>query len=174
MKVCIYGSASQTLEEKYYTETEKLGRLLGAKGHTLVFGGGRHGMMGAAVRGFMAEGAETIAVVPTFFSDDVIQDGCTKYVRHETMRERKAYFEENSDVFIVTPGGIGTFEEFFEVLTLCSLGRMDKRIVIFNQDGYYSKLLGFMKDAADAGFIAEKVAGLYTVYDTAEEVAENI
>ena len=86
------------------------------------------------------------------------------------MRERKAYMEDNSDAFIICPGGIGTFEEFFEVLTLKQLGRHSKAIVIYNVNGFYTPLLQLMQSAMDDRFLAQDTSTLYSVVETEDEV----
>lgn len=173
MKVCIFGSASQTLDEIYYTETEKLGHVLAKAGHSLIFGAGRHGMMGAAARGFLAEGAEVIGVAPKFFIPmNVFQENCTQIINHDTMDERKVYMETNSDAFIVTPGGIGTFDELFEVLALINLKQMDKPVIFFNINGFFTPLLNYIEDTVKMGFTSPTITDIYSVTDSAEEVAE--
>jgi uncharacterized protein (TIGR00730 family) len=116
------------------SETQELGRVLAQKGYTLVFGGGAQGLMGAAARGFKEMNGRIIGIAPTFFMnvDGVLYDQCSQFIYTETMRERKQLMEEHSDAFLVTPGGIGTFEEFFEILTLKQLGRHTKPILIYN------------------------------------------
>ena len=120
MNICIYGASSELIDAKYMEETEKLSRVLASNGYGLVFGGGAQGLMGAAARGFKAMNGEIIGIAPTFFMnvDGILYDQCTQFIYTETMRERKQLMEEHADAFLVTPGGIGTFEEFFEILTL--------------------------------------------------------
>ena len=137
MRICVFGSASDDIDRAYIEAGEKLGEMLGKKGHSLVFGAGNSGMMGAVARGFHRTGAEIVGVVPSFFPDGVLFPYCTELVKTETMRERKRILEELSDAFIITPGGFGTFDEFFEILTLKQLNRHNKPIVIFNINHYY-------------------------------------
>lgn len=133
MNICIFGASGRELEESYYAEAELLGSLIARQGHTLVFGGGREGLMGAAARGAYENGGRIIGIVPKFFDEPgIIYEHCTELVFTETMRERKQLMEERSEACIVLPGGIGTFEEFFEMLTLKQLGRSDRAIVVLN------------------------------------------
>ncbi|MBO5784143.1 MAG: TIGR00730 family Rossman fold protein, partial [Clostridia bacterium] len=125
MKCCIFGAASPLIDQKYIEKTEDLGRFLAKNGHSLVFGAGANGLMGAAARGFSEEKGEIVGVIPHFFRDENIEEifeDCTEIVYTETMQERKFTMEELADCFIIVPGGIGTFEVFFEVLTLKQLG----------------------------------------------------
>ena len=122
MKICVYGASSNSIDKKYIEAGERLGSLMAARGHTLVFGGGANGLMGAVARGEAEVRGEIIGVAPTFFNvDGILFPDCTDFVYTETMRERKQKMEELSDAFVMTPGGIGTIEEFFEILTLSHL-----------------------------------------------------
>ena len=114
MKFCVYGASSDAIDSSYIEAGEKLGEGLALRGHGVVFGGGAAGMMGAVARGVYSGGGELIGVAPTFFNvDGVLYEHCTDFVYTETMCERKQIMEEYSDGFIVTPGGIGTYDEFF-------------------------------------------------------------
>jgi len=173
MKICIYGASSNQIDSRYIQQTEELGRSLAARGHSLVFGGGTQGLMGAAARGFHEKGGEILGVAPTFFLevDGILYDKCTDFLYTETMRQRKQLMEDNADAFIVTPGGIGTFEEFFEILTLKQLGRHEKAIVIYNLLGYFDTMKAMMEEAMSKGFMKETCRELYVFLDNPEEVA---
>ena len=122
MNVCLYGASSTQIADSYITATEKLGEALAAAGHSLVYGAGGSGLMGAVARGMTRGNGTIIGVVPSFFKvDGILYDGCTEVVFTDTMRERKQIMEERSDAFVVAPGGIGTYEEFFEIYTLKQL-----------------------------------------------------
>ena len=99
---------------------------------------------------------------------------CTEFIHTETMRERKRLLDESSDAFIISPGGIGTFDEFFEILTLKQLGRHNKAIVIFNIDGYFDNMLKMMQVSIEKRFITEDCIELYKVTNTIEETLEYI
>jgi uncharacterized protein (TIGR00730 family) len=133
--------------------------------------------MGAAARGFKAVGGKITGVIPNFFKDETIEaiyDGCDEIIFTETMRERKQTMEDLSDAFVVVPGGIGTLEEFFEVLTLKQLGRHKKPIAIYDIDGYYSNLTAFMERCSNEGFIGENCKELYMCSDDSEKLIEYI
>ena len=124
MHICVYGAASATIDPAYIAAGEELGRRMAESRHVLVFGGGGNGLMGAVARGVREGNGTAIAVVPSFFRvDGVLSPYCTEIIYTDTMRERKQKMEELSDAFVMTPGGIGTFDEFFEILTLRSLDR---------------------------------------------------
>lgn len=164
MRVCIYAGASNKIEQKYILFVEKLGENLAEKGCSLVYGGGGSGLMGAAARGFRKGGAEVIGVIPTFMDkfEPVFED-CTEIIRTADMSERKNVMEEKADMFMIVPGGIGTFDELFQILTLKELERHDKRIVIYNIDGYYTKLLECLEDFVKKGFVRESIHKYFEV-----------
>lgn len=171
MNICVYGAASDKIEEKYKTASEILGQKIAEHGHSLIFGGGDNGVMGAVARGVHEKGGEIIGVAPTFFDvDGILFPNCTTLIPTETMRERKRILEEKADAFVIAPGGIGTFDEFFEILTLKQLQQHNKAIAIYNVDGYYDDLLAMMKNAADKEFISDMALGLYSVFSDADEV----
>ena len=143
MRICVYGAASATIDEYYKQEVKKLGLEMAKRGHSLVFGGGGHGLMGAVADGIHEGGGHILGVIPKFFGDESIEavfESCDELIEPNTMRERKQIMEDNADAFVIVPGGIGTFEEFFEILTLKQLCRHNKPIAIFNVKGYYQEM----------------------------------
>lgn len=177
MKICIFGAASYSIDIQYVKEVEKLGKMLAMNGHELVFGAGGNGLMGAAARGFTQGNGKIYGVIPSFFRNEVIEaiyDKCDQLFFTETMAERKAKMEDLADAFIIVPGGIGTFEEFFEVLTLKQLARHTKPIVIYNINGYYDKLQEFIDFAIEQQFINAKCKTIYGIESNPEKVLEYI
>lgn len=170
MNICVYGASSSAIDKSYILDGEKLGELLAQRGHTLVFGGGNHGLMGAAARGAKKGGAKIIGVTPSFFNvDGILYPECDELLRTETMRERKQLMEDLSDAFIMTPGGIGTFEEFFEILTLSQLGRHTKPISVLNTNGYFNPLIEMMERAVKEEFMTEQTLSLFKVFENIED-----
>ena len=173
MKICIFGAASAHIDKLYIDEAEALSEKLAARGHSLVFGAGATGVMGAAARGFKRGGGFIHGVIPKFFIEDgieLIYDDCEKMTYTETMSERKKIMEDDADAFIIAPGGIGTFEEFFEVLTLKQLGRHNKAIAILNTLDYYDDLEKFMNTVAERKFMTFKCGEMYKVFDDADKL----
>ena len=110
MNICVFGSSSDLIDREFLDSAEKLGSELAKKGHGVVFGAGKFGVMGAAARGVSAENGTLIGVSPKFFTEmDVLFDGCTELILTETMRKRKGTMEDRSDAFIICAGGLGTF-----------------------------------------------------------------
>ena len=168
MKICVYGAASSTIDDDYKVKVEEMGREMVARGHSLVFGGGGNGLMGAAAKGVRAAGGHILGVIPKFFQDENVEevfDFCDELIEPDTMRERKQIMEDNADAFIVVPGGIGTFEEFFEILTLKQLCRHNKPIAIYNLKGYYNELVTAIEKATEKNFIRGGCMDLFMLCD---------
>ena len=169
MKICVFGAASKIIDQKYTDAVEEMGEYLAQNGHDLVFGSGSTGNMGAAARGFRKGGGKTHGVIPEFFKEDLsdyVDFTCDEMTYTKSMRERKAVMEDVADAFIITPGGCGTFEEFFEVLTLKQLGRHRKPIAVYNIDGYYDSMHAALLHSVDEGFIRSNFSALYRVFDS--------
>lgn len=175
MNICVFGASSDLIDKCYIESAELLGEKLALRGHSLVYGGGAQGVMGACARGVKKGDGHIIGVSPSFFNvDGVLFKDCDELLYTETMRERKALMEDNSDAFIIAPGGIGTFEEFFEVFTLKQLARHNKPIVIFNHNGFYDKMIEMLKDAEDKKFIRIPTLELYEVMTDIDEIYDYI
>ena len=127
--------------------------------------------MGACASGVLENGGEVTGVVPTFMNKfEPIKSECTEIVRTETMSLRKEVMEENADAFVIAPGGIGTFDEFFQILTLTELGRSAKPIIVYNVAGFYDDTIANIDKLIGMGFIRESVKSLFSVCETPEEV----
>ncbi len=177
MRICIYGAASNQISDKYIKAVEALGAEMAKRGHGMVFGAGAHGLMGAAARGVHSAGGHVIGVIPSFFKDENIEEiyyDSDELIFTENMAQRKATMEDHADAFIIVPGGIGTFEEFFQVLTLKQLGRHNKPIALFDVDGYYRRLQDFLLYSIDEEFIKDNCVQLYGYSDTVEGVLDYI
>jgi uncharacterized protein (TIGR00730 family) len=175
MNICVYGAASNKIDKIYIDKCYELGAELAKRNITMIFGAGAGGVMGACARGVFSENGTMIGVVPRFFDVDGVRfDKCTETIFTKDMRERKQTMEDRSDAFIVAPGGIGTFDEFFEIFTLQSLGRHEKPIVIFNVNGYYDCMLENLDSAAKAGFISKEALDRLLITDDINEIFEMI
>lgn len=175
MKICVYGAASSEIANYFIEVGEELGRRMVQRGHSLVFGGGKNGMMGAVARGVSQKKGEIIGIAPSFFRDSGVEISflsCTQFINTETMRERKRLLDETSDAFIISPGGIGTFDEFFEILTLKQLGRHNKAITILNIDGYYDNMLKMLDVSIEKKFIPAECKDLFNVSNSIEETLD--
>ncbi len=180
MNICVFGASSSIIDKSYIEQVESLGRKMAKRGHGLVYGAGASGLMGAVARGVYEQKGEIVGVVPDFFEDEdmgvdgMIFKNCTELIKTDTMRERKRIMEERADAFVIVPGGIGTFEEFFEIFTLKQLERHNKAIAIFNVNGYYDAMLNMLDTAVEEKFLREACRLLYKVFDNDDEVLDYI
>ena len=175
MKICLYGSSSPELDQVFYDKAYELGVLMGQHGHELIFGGGEQGLMGACVRGLESAGGEAIGVAPRFFDlPGILHIECKEFIFTDTMSERKQIMEDLADAFLIVPGGVGTYEEFFETFTLKQLGRMTKPIGILNTEGYYDLLVEMLNKTIEMGFMKKECADIYGVFPEAEELLDYI
>ncbi len=173
MNICVYGAASDSIGAIYKNAGEQLGEEMARRGHSLIFGGGAAGMMGATARGMSRGGGHITSIAPSFFDvDGVLFPECDEYIFTETMRERKQKLESMSDGFVISPGGVGTFDEFFEILTLRQLNRHQKPMAILNTEGYYEYMLAMMQNAVDQHFMTPLNFDLFYVSDRVGDVLD--
>ena len=177
MNICVYGAASSLIDESYKSAGRELGRKMVEKGLGLVFGGGANGMMGAVAEGVFEKNGYILGVIPEFFhqtNSEISFKNCTDYIYTDTMRERKREMEENSEGFIMAPGGIGTLDEFFEILTLKQLGRHNKPIALYNVNGYYDELENLMNTSIAEQFITQDCKDLYKLFTNIDEMLDYV
>ena len=173
MRICVYGAASPTIEEEYKIKVKEMGKKMATRGHSLVFGGGGNGLMGAAADGVHEAGGYILGVIPKFFEEEKVEaicEFCNEMIMPDTMRERKQIMEDNADAFIIVPGGIGTFEEFFEILALKQLCRHNKPIAIYNIKGYYNELIYAIEKATEKNFIRGGCMNLFQAFDDLDDM----
>ena len=169
--ICLYGAASDRISDDYRDDVFSLGQEIGRRGHKLIYGAGSTGLMGAAARGMDDVGGHVIGVTPHFMHDIEPIYNCTELINTETMAERKFIMEQRGEAFVIVPGGIGTFDEFFQVLTLKELGQLgNKPIVLFNVDGYYNPLVDAIRYGFKRGFVRQGALDLFHVCDTPADV----
>ena len=172
MNICLYGSGSRKIDKTYTDEAYKLGCMLAEAGHTLVFGGGDTGIMGACARGVHDTGGKTVGIAPPWIGNfEPLCDGCDEFIYVDSMDERKREFVKNSDAFIIAPGGIGTMDEFFEIITLKKLKQIDSKIIVFNISNFYSKMFEMLDEMNEKGFLY-KQTDIYKTADNLDEIFE--
>ncbi len=173
MKICVFGASSDNIEKIYFDKTEEFGKNIARRSHTLIFGAGAHGLMGAAARGAEKENGDIIGISPSFFDEgDIIYKKCTELIFTKTTAERKKLMEDMSDAFVMVPGGIGTYEEFFEVLALKQLGKHTKPIAVLNINGYFDKFEEFMLHTLNTGFTTAEAKAGYKMFDDSAALLE--
>lgn len=175
MKICIFGASSASIDSSYIVAVEALAEKMARRGHSLVFGAGATGVMGAAARGVKRGGGYIRGVIPDFFKEECIEKiytECDLLTYTENMSQRKSLMEDLADAFIIAPGGIGTLEEFYEVLTLKQLGRHNKAVAIYNLNGYYDNLEKFMIEMADKKFLSHECRQMYKYFTDDEQLLD--
>ena len=146
MNVCVYCSSSDAVDGVYRTAAEEMGRLLGAAGHTMVYGGGRVGLMGITARAAKAAGARVIGILPEFMNrPGVANPECDELELARDMRDRKARMMELSQAFVALPGGFGTLEELSEAITQRQFEFIHGPVVAVNTSGFYDHLAAFFE-----------------------------
>lgn len=175
MNICIFGSSSVNLDDKYYKTAYDFGKYLSSLGHGIVFGGGNEGVMGEVARGVKKNNGYILGIAPKFFDKPgILFPDCDKFIFTNTMRERKQYMEDNSDAFIALPGGMGTYEELIEVLTLKQLGKLSKPIGIYNVYGYFDTFLKLVDEMVDKGFMKKEALKIIKAFDEPKNLIEQI
>ena len=139
--ICVFCSSSDSVDDLFKNTALELGRELGKKGIALVYGGASVGLMGCVARGVHEEKGKVIGVLPEFFkTKDIEYSEADELIVTRDMRERKAIMDQRSDAFIVLPGGIGTYEEAIEILSMRQLRQTEKPLVFINTQGFYEGL----------------------------------
>jgi uncharacterized protein (TIGR00730 family) len=152
--VCVFCGSSPGRDGRYVEAAREFGGLLASRGHRLVFGGGRVGLMGSLADGALSAGGKVVGVIPEMLVAREVAHAGVELRVVESMHERKATMADLSDAFVALPGGIGTLEELFEVWTWSQLGIHAKPCGLLDVSGYYGALLDFLAHGVDEGFIA--------------------
>ena len=162
--VCVYCGSAGAVDQRYRSAAEELGRNLAVAGIALVFGGGRIGLMGIAADAALANGGQVIGVIPAALRDrELAHQGVSELVVVETMHDRKRVMAERADTFAVLPGGIGTLDEFFEILTWRQLGLHDKPIFLVDVAGYWQPLRALLAHIVEQRFAMSMIPRLLEI-----------
>lgn len=153
-RICVFCGSRTGRDPRCAEAARALGAAIARFDCDLVFGGGNGGLMGIVSQTALSGGARVTGIIPNFlFEREPPADNLTELITVEDFSSRKRLMMERADAFVVLPGGIGTLEEAFEVLTNLSIGRLQKPIGFLDLDGYYQPLLAFLKKSAEAGFV---------------------
>ena len=160
-RICVFTGSSPGALDAYAASARELARVLVSRRHTLVYGGAKVGLMGVLADAVIAGGGEVIGVIPAHLeAKEVAHRGLSELRVVDSMHERKAVMSELSDGVVALPGGLGTLEELFEMLTWAQLGLHGKPCGVVNVAGYFDRLLEFLDHAVDQRFISELHRGL--------------
>jgi uncharacterized protein (TIGR00730 family) len=159
--VCVYCGSRSGNAPQFIAAAEATGTWIGQHGGQLVYGGGKNGLMGIVADATQRAGGRVVGVIPkALVEKEWANTDCTELIVVDTMHERKRIMAERADAFLALPGGIGTFEELFEVWTWRQLGYHDKPVGVLNIGGYYDGLLAFLKSTVAHGFMSDWQMGL--------------
>ncbi len=169
--VTVYCGSSVGNNPIYAIGARALARELIKRNLSLVYGGGNVGLMGVIADDMIAADMPVIGIIPQkLVNIEVAHNGCTELTVVETMRDRKWLMAERGDGFIAMPGGIGTLEELFEIMTLNQLTYIHKPLALYNVNGYFDKLLEFLTQACEEGFLRKNQLDTLIVADDPEEL----
>jgi uncharacterized protein (TIGR00730 family) len=175
LSICVFCGSSHGEDPRFADAARKLGALIGARGYALVFGGGDVGLMGEVARAARAHGARVIGVLPEFLKHLEPPSKSTEELIITTdMQVRKQHMLALSDAFVCLPGGLGTLDEIFEVLTTAQLNVHHKPIVLINTAGFYEPLLALLKHTIGAKFAQPSAQTLFRVVATPEEALDAV
>lgn len=169
--ICVYCGSRKGNDPRFEAGARALGQALGRAGITLVYGGGRVGLMGVVADAVLAEGGKVVGIIPQHLERiEVGHRSLTELIVVPSMHVRKQMMFERSDAFVVLPGGIGSLDETFEIITWRQLGLHDKPVVIVDQDGYWQPFATLMDQIVGQGFAADSVRNLYQMVPTIDAV----
>ncbi len=171
MNICVYCGSSPGNDPTVIEAAEEFGKSLAKNGHQLVYGGSSLGVMGALANSVMQNGGNVTGVIPHgLFKREVAHEGITKLIKVQDMHQRKSTMARLSDAFVALPGGFGTLEELFEIITWNQIGIMKKPVTIYNHDGFYNHLIAMIDHGFEAGFIRPENRSIINIANTLDEV----
>ncbi|MFN8283081.1 MAG: TIGR00730 family Rossman fold protein [Chitinophagales bacterium] len=174
-KITIYCGANVGSDAIFEEQAYLVGKTLAQQNISVVFGGGKVGLMGAVANGAMQNDGEVIGIIPHFLNaKEIAHDGITEMITVETMHQRKTLLHELSDAMIALPGGFGTMEELFEMLTWAQLGLHSKPIAILNTNGFYDALLALIQTMVDKQFLKIEYQEMLLFSDDINDLLEKI
>lgn len=170
MNICIYCGSSTGFSQEFVELAQEFGEMMAKDGHRLIYGGSSLGIMGALADSVMKHKGEVIGVIPEkLFKKEVAHRGITQLITVENMHQRKSIMADLADAFIAFPGGFGTLEELFEIITWNQIGIFQKPVTIFNPSGFYNSLIEMIEHAANSGFIRPENMSIFNVAETLDD-----
>lgn len=169
--ICLFCGSSNRVDEKYKDAARQFGTVLGQKGIRLIYGGGRVGLMGIAADAALKAGGEVVGIIPQFLDDyEVGHNELTELIITDSMHSRKQKMYEKADAFVSLPGGLGTLDETFEVLTWTQLKLSAKPVVLLDLDGFWQDLAKMVQGIVSAGFASEANLDLFKLVENVGDI----
>jgi uncharacterized protein (TIGR00730 family) len=173
--ICVFCGSRPGVDPAYASAAAAMGAAIARRGMTLVYGGAKVGLMGVLADAALAEGGQVVGVIPRgLVSKEIAHDGLAELFITETMHDRKDRMILLSDAFVSLPGGFGTYDELFEVLTLAQIGFHDKPSAFLNVQGFFAPLVALLRHTIAESFAAPEHEGLFIVDDDAERLLDGI
>lgn len=174
-KIGIFCSASENIDKMYFESANQIGKWMGQTGKTLIYGGSNLGLMECIAHAVKGSGGRVIGVVPTKLEEKGrVSTLLDEAIHVHNLSERKDVMTEKSDILVALPGGVGTLDEVFHVIAAASIGYHQKKVVFYNEYGFYDELLKALKTLEDKGFARQPFSTYYEVANTLEELKEKI
>ena len=175
MRICVYCSSSSVVDKAYVSAARELGRLIGERGHSLVYGGASVGLMHELAQAVHAAGGRITGIIPRRLAEyGLVESLADELVVTESMAERKALMEEHSEAFVALPGGFGTLEELLQVITLKQLGYIQGAIVLLDVNGFYIHLIQHFERLYRERFAKPIYRQLYHLAGTPDDALAHI
>lgn len=173
--ICVFCGSSDKVSEDYLSCAAEVGQLCASAGITIIYGGGRIGLMGALADAALSAGGKVIGVIPEFLNKtEIAHADVTSLIITSDMHQRKAKMAEYADAFIVLPGSVGTLEEMFEVIAWKQLKRIDKPIILTNLNHYWDPIVQMLDVMVDESFLSKKNRDLVQIIDSVEAILPTI
>ena len=171
--VCVYCGSSARVDQVYKDAAVELGKTIAASGWSVVYGGGRVGLMGLVADSALTAGARVVGIIPQHIqAREIEHTDLSELHIVDSMHIRKQMMVDRGDAFVILAGGLGTLDEFFEILTWKQLGLHDKPVVMVNINGYWTKMVEAIKYIANQKFMRDEDLGMFQVVDTVAEVPD--
>ena len=175
MKICVFCSANQQIDNEFFTMTEELGTWAAKNGHSIVYGGVNQGLMECLGKATKEAGGQTIGVIPMVVEKSGrMSDYVDIEIPCDNLTDRKQLMMDQSDVFIALPGGIGTMDEVFTVAASATIGYHDKPLILYNMKGFWNPLIAFLDDLKAKGMIRGDWRDIIKTADSIEEISQII
>ncbi|WP_148372545.1 LOG family protein [Bacteroides bouchesdurhonensis] len=174
-KIGIFCSASENIDKMYFESTRQIGKWMGESNKTLIYGGANLGLMECIAGAVKEYGGTVIGVVPSKLEENgKVSKYLDQMIHTQNLSDRKDIITEESDILVALPGGVGTLDEVFHVIAAASIGYHQKKVIFYNEYGFYNELLKTLSTLEEKGFARQPFSTYYEVAETLDELKEKI